>query len=95
MNLGEPIVVTYQLSEAGQAILYGDGSEVAHAQWRGHGKLEWDGPWAARRRRAGSHELSVVGLDLAGNVGPQSEPSRLSSFPASRPAPAARSARRA
>ena len=74
VTLGEPVVVTYQLSEAGSAILYVDGTEVGTAPRRRHGKIEWDGLVGGVGVEPGSYGLTVAARDLAGNVGPQSEP---------------------
>lgn len=71
---GEPVVVTYGLSEAGSAILYVDGTEVGTAPRRRHGKIEWDGLVGGLQAEPGSYELTVAARDLAGNVGVPSEP---------------------
>ena len=74
VSVGEPVVVTYSLSEAGSAILYVDGTEVGTAPRRRHGKIEWDGLVGGAGVEPGSYELTVAARDLAGNVGSPSAP---------------------
>lgn len=71
---GEQVVVTYELSEAGQPILYVDGVEAALGERGRRGKIEWDGSVDGAAAEPGPHELSIAGRDLAGNVGPRSAP---------------------
>jgi hypothetical protein len=71
---GEPVVVTYRLSEAGSAILFVDGTEVRTAPRRRRGKIEWNGLVGGLEVQPGSYDLTVAARDLAGNVGSPSAP---------------------
>ena len=66
VSAGE-VIVTYSLSEAGRPLLAVDGVEVLEGRRGKRGKLRWDAP-------PGTYELTIAGLDLAGNVGPPSAP---------------------
>jgi hypothetical protein len=74
VSSGEPVAVTYRLSEAGRAILYVDGTKVRTAPRRRRGQIEWAGLVGGVEAQPGSYELTVAARDLAGNVGTPSAP---------------------
>lgn len=71
---GEPMVVTYELSEPGRAILYVDGVQVDVGDRGRKGKIEWDGTIDGAPAEPGGHEITLVGLDLAENASPRAGP---------------------
>ena len=71
---GEPVVVTYGLSEAGSAILYVDGTRWVRRRGAGTGRSSGTASSAVWQAEPGSYELTVAARDLAGNVGVPSEP---------------------
>ena len=72
---GERIVVRYRLSELAQAILYVDGRRVVFVRARRtEGKLSWFGRSGGVALPPGRYELTVAGLDVAGNVGTRTPP---------------------
>jgi hypothetical protein len=72
---GERIVVRYRLSEPAQAMLYVDGRRVVLVRdRRTEGRLSWFGRAGGAALPPGRYELTVAGLDVAGNVGPRTPP---------------------
>ena len=65
---GEPVVVTYGLSEAGSAILYVDGTEAGLGA-AAPAREDRVGRSVAGCRRRGELRLTVVARDVAGNAG--------------------------
>ena len=73
-SAGGRIVVTYRLDEPGRGVLYVDGEEVAVGEGRQRGKVAWNLERDGAPAPPGTYELTLAGVDLAGNVGPATLP---------------------
>jgi FlgD Ig-like domain len=67
-SAGQPVVVGYWLNEIGRAVLSVDGVEVAVGERHRIGRVRWDGMLDGTPAGPGTYELTVVGVDLAGNA---------------------------